>query len=87
MNPDGTINNAALAPTGTLTAREKRRERFVAQYVGTYTVGPGRTSDEANQVFITAAGSANTMLHSDIQMLLVTPKDSSEPDRRREHDL
>ena len=76
---DGQIVNAALAPTGTLTRREQRRERFVAQYVGTYTVGPGRTSDEANQVFITAAGSANTMLHSDIQMLLVTPKNSSVP--------
>jgi hypothetical protein len=75
----GKIVNAALAPTGTLTRRELRRERFVAQYVGTYTVGPGRTSDEANQVFITAAGSANTMLHSDIQMLLVTPKDASTP--------
>jgi hypothetical protein len=51
----------------------------VAQYVGTYTVGPGRTSDEANQTFITAVGSANTMLHSDIQMLLVTPKDPTSP--------
>ena len=79
LNPNGTINNAALAPTGTLTAREKRRERFSAQFVGTYTVGPGRTSDEANQVFISAAGSANTMLHSDIQMLLVTPKDPTSP--------
>jgi hypothetical protein len=76
---DGKIVNAALAPTGTLTPRELRRERFVAQYVGTYTVGPGRTSDESNQVFITAAGTANTMLHSDIQMLLVTPKDSTTP--------
>lgn len=76
---DGNIVNAALVPTGTLTPRELRRERFVAQYVGTYTVGPGRTSDEANQVFIAAAGSSNTMLHSDIQMLLVTPKDSATP--------
>jgi hypothetical protein len=79
LNPDGSINNAAIAPTGNLTARQLRRDRFVARYVGTYTVGPGRTSDEANQVFITAAGSANTMIHSDIQMLLVTPKDPSSP--------
>lgn len=27
------------------------------------------------QTFITAAGTANTMLHSDIQMLLITPTD------------
>ena len=79
LNPDGTINNAALAPTGTLTTREKHRERFTARYTGTFSVGPGRTSDESNQVFITGAGSANTMLHSDIQMLLVTPKDSTSP--------
>ncbi len=79
LNPDGTINNAALAPTGTLTSREKHREQFAARYVGTFTVGPGRTSDEANQVFITGAGSANTMLHSDIQMLLVTPTVSTGP--------
>ena len=71
--------NLALTPTGTLTKREQRKERFVAQYVGTYTVGAGRTSTEAIQTFITAAGTANTMLHSDIQMLLVTPKDPSTP--------
>ncbi len=79
LNPDGTINNQALAPTGTLTKREQKRERFTAQYVGTYKVGAGRTSDESLQTFITAAGSANTMLHSDIQLLLVTPKDTSLP--------
>jgi hypothetical protein len=67
--------NLALAPTGTLTKREERRERFVARYVGSYTVGSGRTSDEATTVFLTGAGVANTMLHSDIQMLLIVPKD------------
>jgi hypothetical protein len=79
LNPDGSINNQALAPTGTLTKRELKRERFVARYVGTYTVGPGRTSDEALQTFITAAGAANTMRHSDIQLLLVTPQNPSLP--------
>ncbi len=76
---DGMINNMALAPTGTLSNRELKKERFVAQYVGTYTVGGGRTSDEAIQTFITGAGTANTMLHSDIQLLLVTPIDRSLP--------
>jgi hypothetical protein len=69
--PDTT--NLALTPTGTLTRREKKREHFAAQYVGTYTVGAGRTSTEASQTFITAAGTANTMLHSDIQILLIKP--------------
>jgi hypothetical protein len=73
------VNNMALAPTGTLSKRQQRKEKFVARFVGTYTVGAGRTSDEQIQTFITAAGTANTMLHSDIQLLLVTPKDPSTP--------
>ncbi len=77
LNPDGSINNPALAPTGTLTKRELKKEQFRARYVGTYTVGAGRTSDERIQTFITGAGTANTILHSDIQMLLVTPNDPS----------
>jgi hypothetical protein len=73
------INNQALAPTGTLTRRQQRKERFVAHYVGTYTVGAGVTSDQRIQTFITGVGSASTMLHSDIQMLLVSPIDTSSP--------
>ncbi len=71
--PVGT--NLALTPTGTLTPREIRRERFVAQFSGTYTIGAGRTSTEALETFISAAGTANTMRHCDIQLLIVTPKD------------
>jgi hypothetical protein len=76
INP---INNQALAPTGTLTQRQQRKEQFVARFVGTYTVGAGATSDQRIQTFITAAGTANTMLHADIQLLLVTPNDTSFP--------
>jgi hypothetical protein len=73
--PIGT--NLALTPTGTLTRRQQRREHFTAWFKGSYTIGAGRTSTEATQVFITAAGSTNTMRHADIQVLIVTPKDSS----------
>lgn len=79
LNPDGSINNASLSPTGNLTQREFRKEQFKARYVGTYTVGAGRTSTEKNAVFIAAAGSANTMVHSDIQLLLITPSDPNSP--------
>jgi hypothetical protein len=79
LNPDGSINNQALAPTGTLTKRQQQRERFTATFWGTYTVGAGRTSDERIQTFIAAVGTSNTMLHSDIQLLLVTPTDTSLP--------
>ncbi len=75
LNANGTINNQALAPTGTLTGRQLKIEQFRARYVGTFTVGAGRTSTEARRVFIAAAGTANTMLHSDIQALFVVPKD------------
>jgi hypothetical protein len=69
--------NLALTPTGTLTPREIRRERFVATFSGTYTIGAGRTSTEALQTFIAATGTSNTMLHCDIQLLIITPKDPS----------
>jgi hypothetical protein len=67
--------NPALTPTGTLTRRQLRREQFKATFKGTYTIGPGRTSTEASAIFIAAAGTTNTMLHADIQVLIVTPKD------------
>jgi hypothetical protein len=73
------IDNQAIAPTGTLTKRQQKKERFVAQYTGTYTVGAGATNDQRIQTFITGAGTANTMLHSDIQLLLVTPTNTSSP--------
>jgi hypothetical protein len=71
--PVGT--NLALTPIGTLTRRQLRRERFSARLKGTYTIGAGRTSTEANQIYIAAAGGANTMRHVDIQMLIIIPKD------------
>jgi hypothetical protein len=79
LNPDGSVNNAALAPTGNLTQRQFRKEQFKARFVGTYTEGSGPTDADKNQVFITGAGNANTILHADIQLLIVTPIDPSSP--------
>jgi hypothetical protein len=78
-NPNNPINNFALAPFGTLSKRQQRKDRFAARYVGTYTVGAGVTSDELIRTFITGVGPSTTMLHSDIQLLMVTPKDPSLP--------
>jgi len=75
QGPPAIGTNLELTPTGTLTPREIRRERFVAQFSGTYTIGAGRTSTEALQTFIAATGTSNTMLHCDLQLLIVTPKD------------
>jgi hypothetical protein len=79
LNPDGTINNMAIAPTGTPKRGELKRQQFSARYVGPYSVVPGKTTTQAIQTLIQGAGTANTMLHSDVQMRLVTPKDPSLP--------
>lgn len=77
QGPRGT--NLALTPTGTPTAQELRHERFTATFIGTYSIGPGNFSSEASQMRFNGAGGANTILHGDIQMLIVTPKDPSTP--------
>jgi hypothetical protein len=77
QSPPSLSLNLALTPTGTLTRRQIRRERFSAKFAGPYTIGAGRTSTEALQTFITGVGSANTMIHGDIQMLIITPKNRS----------
>ena len=79
LNPDGSINNMALAPTGTPKPGQLKRQQFTARYVGPYSVVPGRTTTEAKQILIQGAGTANTMLHSDIQIRFVTPNDPSLP--------
>ena len=77
QGPRGT--NLALTPTGTPTAQELRRERFTATFIGTYTIAPGSFSTEASQMRFNGAGGSNTILHGDMQMLIVTPKDPSTP--------
>lgn len=79
LNPDGTINNMALAPTGIPKPGQVKRQHFTARFVGPYSIIPGRTTTQAAQVLIQGGGSANTMLHSDVQIRIVQPKDPSLP--------
>ncbi len=79
LNPDGTINNMALAPTGTPKPGQVRRQQFTARFEGPYSVVPGRTTTQASQTLIQGAGTSTTMLHSDIQIRIVTPTDPSLP--------
>jgi hypothetical protein len=79
LNADGSINNMALAPTGTPKPGQLKKEQFTARYEGPYSVVPGKTTTQATQTLIQGTGTANTMLHSDIQMRLVTPSDPSLP--------
>ena len=71
--------NLALTPTGTLTPQEQRREQFVGVFKGPYVIGPGRTDTEWQVVQIRGSGGTNAMLHGDIQMKIVVPKDPGTP--------
>src|SRR5262249_13824710 len=73
QGPQGT--NLAINPTGTLTPHEVRRQRFRAVFKGTYMIGPGRTDTEARRIAIRAAGTASSMLHSDIQVQIIVARD------------
>ncbi len=42
LNADGSINNQALAPSGTPKPGVLKREQFTARYVGPYSVVPGQ---------------------------------------------
>jgi hypothetical protein len=79
LNPDGSINNMALAPSGTPKPGELKRQQFTARFTGFYTVVPGRTTDQATQTLIQAAGSASTIRHADIQIRAVQPNDPTLP--------
>jgi hypothetical protein len=69
--------NLIIQPTGTATAAEVRRQLFTAVYRGNYIIGPGDFSSQARIVSIRGAGTASSMLHSDIQMRLAIPSDPS----------
>jgi hypothetical protein len=71
--------NLAIMPTGMLTPRQQKIERFVARFEGPYTIGAGRTSTEALHTFIRGAGWTNTFRHADIQLRIITPKDPALP--------
>ncbi len=79
LNPDGSINNMALAPTGTPKPGELKRQQFTARFVGPYSVVPGRTSTQATQTLIQGGGTSNTILHGDIQIRIVKPIDPTLP--------
>jgi hypothetical protein len=69
--------NLIIQPTGTATPGEVKRQLFTAVFRGPYVISPGSFSSQAFQVFIRGAGTASSMLHSDIQMRLAVPTDKS----------
>jgi hypothetical protein len=71
--------NPLLSPSGQPTPHEQARQRFVAKFVGTFTVGTGRFTSEAQQLYFRGSGGSNQMLHGDTQLRMITPSDPSQP--------
>ena len=73
--PDGTVY-----PVPQPTAREIRRETFYSQWIGTYTIGPPRSTDRASTIGIFSNGNnagSNQFLKGRSQILLLPPADPS----------
>ena len=64
-----------MAPQGTTTPHEVRRELFGASFKGPTSSLLGGSRSEAIQLFIRGTGPATSMLHSDIQMRLAVATD------------
>lgn len=60
-----------------LTPHEVVRERFTGIFSGQFIQGPGRTTSDAAQFYISGGGTANAFRHGDLQMALFVPKDPS----------
>lgn len=71
--------NQFLQPTGTPTTKETRREFFRFTFIGPYSKGPGRFSDELSQVYVRGAGRSTIYLHGDLQLKALVPTDPTRP--------
>lgn len=77
--PEELPPNPLYFPTGQPTRHEMARQRFVAKFVGPFTVGAGRFSGEAQQVYMRGSGGSNQFLHGDAQLAVITPADPTQP--------
>jgi hypothetical protein len=74
------VNNEFLNPTGTPTPHEQVRQNFVIKLKGFFTVGLGRTTTQAQMVFLKFQdGTSPYSLHVYGKMGLVTLKDPTAP--------
>ena len=61
--------------TGIPSAHELIRQTYIGKFVGSYTVGAGRFSDQASQIYTLGSGTSNQSLHGQYQMRVSVPKD------------
>ncbi|SIN84185.1 hypothetical protein SAMN05444166_1219 [Singulisphaera sp. GP187] len=79
IDPSTIPPNPLFFPTGQPTPHEAARQRFVAKFVGPFTVGPGRFSSETQQLYIRGNGGSNQFLHGNTQLAVITPADPTQP--------
>jgi hypothetical protein len=75
-NPQGiTFPTAPIIGSGTPTAAELAREKFVAHFNGPSTIKPGRFSDQKQIIFLRGLGGStpNFFLHADYSLAIVIP--------------
>ena len=75
-NPQGiTFPNSPIIGTGTPTAAELAREKFVARFSGPLAALPGRFSDQKQIIFLRGLGGStpNFFLHGDYSLAIVIP--------------
>lgn len=79
----GAAAMTATAPTtaasAQLTPAETAREQYVTRLKGSYTVGQGRTTDQAAQIFSSGYGGSNQSFHVNSLLRIQIPADKSKP--------
>lgn len=73
------VVNYLLSPDGQPSAHQYHKLQFRAFFRGPFTMGPGRYSTEANQIYIRGVGTSNQFLHGDVQLRIITPTDPTIP--------
>lgn len=68
-------SDTMVTPPGRPTRATLRQTFFQATFVGSYHLGPGRTTAESNQVYIRGAGRSTAFLHGGIQVRYIVPTD------------
>lgn len=68
-----------IPPSGTPTPHELARQTYVGKFLGSYTLGVGRTSGEARQIYTLGSGTTNQALHGQYQMRVSIPTNPTVP--------
>ncbi len=80
-NAGATFPSSPILGSGTPTAAELAREKFVAKFSGPSTIKPGRFSDQKQIIYLKGLGGStpNFFLRGDYSLAIVIPTDPTQP--------